>query len=165
MNIRPAKIDDALSISQIYNYYVENTVVTFEEEPVSKGEMEKRIKDVYASSLPWLVAEENNEIYGYAYATKWKARAAYRYSVEVTVYLHHKFIGNGLGSMLYASLFEALQKLEVNAVIGGIALPNDASEALHEKFGMQKVAHFKGVGFKFSKWVDVAYWEKELNAS
>jgi L-amino acid N-acyltransferase YncA len=164
MEIRPAKINDALSISEIYNYYVANSVISFEEEAVSESEMQHRISEVNSSSLPWLVADNNSEILGYAYATRWKARAAYRYSVEITIYLHNKFTGKGLGSKLYASLFEALQDVGVNVVIGGVALPNPASVALHEKFGLEKVAHFKKVGFKFGKWVDVAYWQKELNA-
>jgi L-amino acid N-acyltransferase YncA len=164
MEIRPAKINDALSISEIYNYYVANSVISFEEEAVSESEMQHRISEVNSSSLPWLVADNNSEILGYAYATRWKARAAYRYSVEITIYLHNKFTGKGLGSKLYSSLFEALQDSGVNAVIGGVALPNPASVALHEKFGMEKVAHFKKVGYKFGQWVDVAYWQKELNA-
>lgn len=163
MNIRPVKTEDALRISEIYNYCIENTVITFEEDPVSESEMLRRIQDINASFLPWLVAEQENELLGYAYATKWKARAAYRYSVEITVYLHNAFTAKGLGTKLYTSLFEALENLEVNAVIGGIALPNSASIALHEKFGMEKVAHFKKVGYKFCNWIDVAYWEKELN--
>lgn len=164
MEIRSATINDALSISEIYNYYVVNSVVTFEEEPVSQQEMQNRISEVHSCSLPWLVAESSNNILGYAYGTKWKARAAYRHSVEITIYLRNGLAGKGLGSQLYAALFEALRSKDINAVIGGIALPNPVSVALHEKFGMEKVAHFKNVGCKFGKWVDVAYWQKELNA-
>ncbi len=97
-----------------------------------------------------------------AYAVLWKARSAYRFSVEITVYVAPGMAGRGIGSMLYSHLFAALQPLGVHAVIGGIALPNEASIALHEKFGMEKVAHFQQVGFKFNRWIDVGYWERIL---
>jgi len=118
--------------------------------------------DVTASSLPWLVAEQAGGIVGYACATKWKARSAYRFSVETTVYLADGLAKQGLGSRLYDELFRLLKAQGIHAAIGGIALPNDASVALHEKFGMRKVAHFEQVGFKFGKWVDVGYWERFL---
>src|SRR4029450_10891594 len=113
-------------------------------------------------SPPCLVAESGAGVVGYAYATKWKARSAYRFSVETTVYLAAGLGRRGLGSRLYEELFRVLKEKGVHAAIGGIALPNDASVALHEKFGMRKVAHFEQVGFKFGKWVDVAYWERIL---
>ncbi len=98
-------------------------------------------------------------MYGYAYASEWKSRCAYRYSVETTVYLHPDARGKGIGTLLYQELIRKLSKLELHAAIGGIALPNDASVALHEKIGFKKAAHFKQVGYKFNKWVDVGYWE------
>lgn len=165
MNIRPVRNEDAQSICEIYNYYVENSVITFEEASVSERNMRQRIQDIKRSLLPWLVVEDSDQVLGYSYATEWRARSAYRFSVEITIYLHHKFTSNGIGSRLYKSLFEALQKTEVRAVIAGIAIPNAASIALHEKLGMEKVAHFKNVGYKFGKWIDVAYWELELNVS
>lgn len=94
---------------------------------------------------------------GYAYASKWKGRCAYRYSVEVSVYLHAEQSGQGMGTALYSALFKQLSELGYHVAIGGIALPNAASVALHEKFGMKKVAHFKEIGFKFGQWVDVGY--------
>jgi phosphinothricin acetyltransferase len=160
--IRNATAEDADAIAEIYNSYVEKTVVTFEEEPVSGDEMRRRMADVEASSLPWLVAEEGERIVGYAYATKWKARSAYRFSVETTVYLAEGLGKQGIGSRLYEELFRRLKGQGIHAAIGGIALPNFGSVALHEKFGMRKVAHFEQVGFKFGKWVDVAYWERIL---
>jgi phosphinothricin acetyltransferase len=161
-SLRTATAADSDAIAAIYNHYVAHTVVTFEEEPVSANEMRRRMDDVFASSLPWLVAESDGRIGGYAYATKWKARSAYRFSVEITVYLADGLGKQGLGSRLYEELFRRLKGQGIHAVIGGIALPNFASVALHEKFGMRKVAHFEQVGFKFGKWVDVAYWEKIL---
>lgn len=162
--IRQVKKEDAYNIAKIYNYYIENTSVTFELKPVSTPEMEQRIEDACNSGLPWLVAENNGHIIGYCYASKWKGRCAYRYSVEVTVYLDFSITSQGWGTMLYEQLLTQLKSLQVHAVIGGIALPNEASVALHEKFGMKKVAHFKEVGRKFENWVDVGYWQCILNA-
>ena len=161
--IRVATAADADHIAEIYNHYIANTVVTFEEEPVAGAEMRRRMEDVFGASLPWLVAASGGRITGYAYATKWKARSAYRFSVETTVYLADGFGRQGLGSRLYEELFRLLSEKGIHAAIGGIALPNDASVALHEKFGMRKVAHFEQVGFKFGTWVDVGYWQRFLS--
>ena len=160
--IRLAKAEDAAEIANIYNYYVANTAVTFEEAPVCVDEMSKRIQERISLGLPWLVTEKKGAIQGYAYASKWKARNAYRHSVEVTVYLSHLATSQGWGSQLYQQLFKQLKQSPVHAAIGGIALPNKASVALHEKFGMKKVAHFEEVGFKFNQWVDVGYWQIKL---
>jgi phosphinothricin acetyltransferase len=117
MTIRLAHSSDATSIDEIYNYYIANTAVTFEENPISALDIETRIEETKAKGLPWLVAEDDRgnsaEVIGYAYASKWKGRCPYRHSVEVTVYLSH-------------------------AAIGGISLPNEASVALHEKLGIKK---------------------------
>ena len=160
--IRIAEISDAPAIAGIYNHYVANTAISFEEQPVSAEQMAERMLEVSALSLPWLVAEESSKVLGYAYASKWKARSAYRFSVETSVYLQHGATGQGMGSRLYEVLFGTLQERGVHVAIGGIALPNEASISLHEKFGMKKVAHFAQVGFKFGKWVDVGYWQKVL---
>ena len=111
--------------------------------------------------LPWLVAEgPAQECAGYAYAgRRHKNRCAYRHSVEVTVYVEPEAVGAGWGTQLYAGLFAALRQTAAHFAVGGIALPNDASVALHEKFGMRKVAHFSEVGFKFDRWIDVGYWQ------
>lgn len=157
--IRPATLQDAEAITSIYNHYVLNTVVTFEEQAVSATEMGERISETASAGLPWLVIEQAGAVVGYAYASKWKGRCAYRFTVEATVYLAPDAGRQGLGTRLYAALFAELKKKSVHVVIGGIALPNAASIALHEKFGLQKVAHFKEVGFKFERWVDVGYWQ------
>lgn len=157
--IRTATPQDAEAIAGIYNHYIENTVVTFEEEPVSPQDFSRRIGDVLSASLPWLVAEQDGTILGYAYATPWKQRSAYRFSAEATIYLQHTSGGQGIGSRLYGALLPMLRQRGIHAVMGGIALPNSASVALHEKFGFRKVAHFEETGFKFGRWVDVGYWE------
>ncbi|MDQ6892619.1 MAG: N-acetyltransferase family protein [Acidobacteriota bacterium] len=160
--IRSASLADAASIARIYNFYVRETIVTFEEEAVSEGEMAARLRQVEEASLPWLAAEEAGEVSGYAYATAWKSRRGYRFSAEVTVYVDQARGGRGIGSALYERLLPTLQALGIHAAMGGIALPNAASVALHEKFGFDKVAHFREVGLKFDRWIDVGYWEKVL---
>mgnify|MGYP001812776637 CR=1 FL=1 len=160
--IRPAIAADAAAIAGIYNHYIAHTVVTFEEDPVSGGEIAARIGETGEAGLPWLVAEEGGAVVGYAYASKWKGRCAYRYSVEVTVYLAPGSDGRGLGTSLYRELFDRLRQCGMHTAMGGISLPNPASVALHEKFGMEKVAHFREVGFKFDRWVDVGYWQGTL---
>jgi phosphinothricin acetyltransferase len=158
--IRSAHPSDAEAIVGIYNHYVTNTTITFEEQPVSAEEMQRRIDVIQAAGLPWLVLEEAEQLLGYAYASKWKERSAYRYSVEISVYLKHGIQARGLGSRLYEALFSALAARGVHAAMGGIVLPNDASVRLHEKFGMKQVAHFEQVGYKFGQWLDVGYWQK-----
>lgn len=160
--VRMATVADAESMIAIYNHYVEETVVTFEEQRVSAEDMAQRIADVRSASLPWLVAERADQLLGYAYATKWRARSAYRFSSEITVYVAPEQIGRGLGSQLYGALFPRLAACGLHAVMGGIALPNAASIALHEKFGLKKVAHFSEVGLKFGRWIDVGYWQGTL---
>ncbi len=156
--IRTATIQDAKEICEIYNYYILNSIVTFEEEIVAVSEMNNRIEQITAK-LPWIVYEESGELLGYAYASEWKSRCAYKHSVESTVYLKPGAMGKGIGSKLYDELINRLKKIKVHAVIGGIALPNESSIALHEKFGFKKIGQFKEVGFKFEKWIDVGYWE------
>jgi L-amino acid N-acyltransferase YncA len=160
--LKSASAADAESIARIYNYYVQHTVITFEEEPVSAQTMATRIADIQSLSLPCLVAEMENVIVGYAYATKWKVRSAYRYSVETTIYLEHGRQGHGIGSTLYSGLLRILRERGIHVAIGGAALPNDASAALHEKLGFEHVATFRQVGFKHDRWVDVAYWQMVL---
>lgn len=149
---------DAPQICDIYNYYVRETVITFEEAPVAEREMAGRIAEI-TTRLPWFVWEADGEIIGYAYASAWKGRAAYRHSVESSVYLAPHVTGKGVGTKLYAALIDELRQRGLHCVIGGAALPNPASVALHEKLGFAKVAEFREVGFKLGRWVDVGYWQ------
>jgi phosphinothricin acetyltransferase len=159
--IRPASERDADQIAAIYNHYVEHTVITFEEELVPVAEMAQRIACVTAQ-YPWLVLEHEQEICGYAYGTRWRERASYRFAVESTVYLAPARTGQGLGTTLYAALLEQLREAGFHCVLGGIALPNEASVALHEKLGFRKVAELKDVGRKLDRWIDVGYWQLML---
>lgn len=161
--IRTAVPADARVVAEIYNHYVLHTVVSFEEEPVSPTAMSERIEAAGVHSLPWLVAERNGEVAGYAYAIRWRARHAYRHSVEVSAYVAPERGGQGIGSALYGHLLPVLADGGIHAAMGGIVLPNQASVALHEKFGFHKVAHFREVGFKFGRWIDVGYWQRILH--
>jgi L-amino acid N-acyltransferase YncA len=161
MTIRSVERNDVEAITAIYNYYIENTIITFEEEMISVSEMASRIEAI-SIKYPFLVYEENGTIAGYAYATPWKVRSAYRYSAENTIYLHPDAKGKGIGSALFQKFLDEINKTGLHALIGGIALPNNASVALHEKFGFKKVAQFEETGFKFGKWIDVGYWELKL---
>ncbi|MBN2010010.1 N-acetyltransferase [candidate division KSB1 bacterium] len=160
--IRDAFPTDAIAICDIYNHYVLNTIITFEESPISLIEMVDRINEVQ-EKFPWIVAQHNDDVIGFAYASSWKSRCAYKYSVESTVYLEYDRTGKGLGTALYSKLLEQIKLLNLHAVIGGIALPNPGSVALHEKFGFKNVAQFEQVGYKFNTWIDVGYWELILD--
>ena len=162
--MRAAVKADAEGICLIYNHYIRTTAISFEETPVTPAEMAGRIDEVISGFLPWLVEEQDGRIVGYCYATKWKARAAYRHSVETTVYLAHDIVGKGVGTALYRELLRQLKESGKHVAIGGIALPNEASVRLHEKLGFKKVAEFLEVGSKFDRWVNVGYWETFLQA-
>lgn len=156
--IRRATIDDATQLCDIYNHYVLETPITFEEHPVTVEDMAQRVQDTL-ESLPWFVWEEGQRLVGFCYASKWKGRCAYRHSVESTVYLRPDAMGRGIGSQLYSALLDDLRQRRFHTVIGGIALPNLPSVGLHEKFGFEKVAEFRQVGNKFGRWIDVGYWQ------
>jgi phosphinothricin acetyltransferase len=159
ISIRIACPGDAEAVAAIYNHYVATSTATFELAPVDAAGMAARIAEVAAHGLPWLVAEESSAILGYAYAGRWRTREGYRHSVETSIYLAAGATGRGCGARLYRELLGMLPARGVHAVIGGIALPNHASEALHERLGFEPVARFREVGRKFGQWIDVAYWQ------
>jgi len=156
--IREAKFSDARMIAEIYNYYILNTIITFELAPITPQEIVTRMEK-YKDVGPYLVYEENGEVIGYAYVSKFRERKAYEHSVESTIYLKNGFGGKGLGSKLYSELLSRVSSKR-HAIIGGIALPNEESIKLHEKCGFRKVGHFSEVGRKFGKWIDVGFWQK-----
>ncbi len=162
VTIRDAQSGDNAQLSDLYNHYVLNSVTTFEEDPVNAEEMGSRVQDVVSWKLPWIVLMADDELIGYACAVPWKWRTAYRHSVETTIYLRQGHLGHGLGVKLYAELIARLRAAGMHTAMGGIALPNDPSVALHEKLGFEKVAHFAEVGNKFDRWVDVGYWQLML---
>ena len=160
--IRSVTINDAEAITNIYNYYVVSHIATFVEEPVSVTYFKNKIEKI-TKNFPWFVFEENNRIVGYAHGNFWNTRSAYGKTAEVSIYLDVNVGGKGIGSQLYNNLIRVLIEKGFHVLIGGISLPNKASVALHEKFGFTKVAHFKEVGYKFNKWVDVGYWQLTVN--
>ncbi len=156
--LRPVRPDDALAIADIYNHYILNSPATFEEAPLAAVEMQQRIEET-TKKFPWYVCEEDSRVTGYAYARQWRERAAYRHSVEVSTYLDPSAVGKGRGSALLDAILVELRRRGFHCVMGGVSLPNDASVALLQKFGLRQVAHFKEVGYKFDRWIDVGYWQ------
>ncbi len=160
--IRPAAAEDASTICRIYNHYIENTVITFEEEPITPEEIALRMASIREKGFPWIVAEVSGEITGYAYASPWRVRKAYRFSSESTIYVSPDARRQGLGEALYRKLIEILKSNGYHRLYGVVALPNESSQRLHEKLGFRKVAHLSETGYKFSRWIDVGYWELSL---
>lgn len=159
--IRQATLQDAEAIKDIYNVYINETVITLEDTSIDTAEMTKRMEDVIMS-YPFLVFEEEEQILGYAYAGKWRKRIGYKYCVENSIYLHPSAKGKRIGTMLMVKLLEELKTRDIKYVIGCITLPNPISEALHEKFNFKKVGHFPKVGYKFDQWLDVGFWQLNL---
>ena len=156
--IRDATAADAAAIAAIYAPLVTDTIVSFEEEPPSTAEMAQRI----AAAHVWLVAEEDGEVVGYAYAARFHPRAAYRWSAEASIYLAPEGRGRGVGKQLVTELLDRLRAMGFVNVFGGVALPNPASERLLESFGFKEVAHWEHVGFKFEAWHDVSWHQLTL---
>ncbi len=159
--IREVQTRDVTALCEIYNYYVEHTIVTFGTDPLREDEMAETIVTA-GPSLPCLVWEDpdTSQITGYAACSAWKSRCSYQHSLETTIYLRHGTGGHGVGTLLYGELLARVQGAGYHTVLGGIALPNAASVALHEKLGFEKVAQLREVGYKFDQWVDVGYWQK-----
>lgn len=160
--IRLVELRDIPALCEIYNHYVEHTVATFEELTVSEQELAHRVSLV-GRHFPWLVYEDEGEVAGFAYGNYWKARSAYRYSLETTIYLDQARCGRGIGKCLYADLLGRLRAMPgVHRLLACISLPNESSVALHESLGYRKIGHFSEVGRKFDRWIDVGYWELRL---
>lgn len=161
--IRPVSLDDAQRICEIYNYFIENTVITFEEKSLSPDLMSERIKAI-SESFPYLVYESQGRLIGYAYAARFRPREAYRYTAELSIYVDNDCQRQGAGSALMEALLEELRRRNFHSATGIIALPNEKSVRLHERFGFIKTGHIKEVGFKFNKWIDVGYWQLPLDS-
>ena len=156
--IRGATVADAAAVAEVYAQYVLDTVVSFEEQPPTAGEMADRI----AGEHVWLVAELAGQVVGFAYGAPHRARPAYRWSVEVSVYLAPQATGRGLGRALYGELLPLLGRLGYVSAYAGITLPNAASVGLHEAMGFAPVGVFRDVGFKHGAWHDVGWWQLAL---
>ncbi|MFM0585129.1 GNAT family N-acetyltransferase [Streptococcus suis] len=161
INIRSAQIEDAADLVAIYAPYVEDTAITFETEVPTVEAFASRIEKTL-EKFPYLVAVEEGKVVGYAYASTYYARAAYDWTVELSVYVSREARGKGIGSLLYDALEEELTARGFKNFLACIALPNAASIALHEKRGYERVAHFKKVGYKFGTWHDIVWLQKSL---
>jgi phosphinothricin acetyltransferase len=157
ITVRPATPDDAASMQAIYAPIVEQTAVSFELTPPTTDDFAERI-EATTRDLPWLAAEADHSVVGYAYASHHRARAAYRWSVDTSVYVVDRWRGRGVATALYHSLINDLRKLGYVSAYAGIALPNDGSVRLHEKSGFVAIGRFPTVGFKHGSWHDVGWW-------
>ena len=159
--IRLARAADAAEVAAIYEPYVTSSAISFEVEAPTPIEMERRIESVLAIA-PWLVCEAAGNVVGYAYASRHRERAAYKWSTDVTVYVradHHRL---GIGRDLYRCLFSLLRIQGFFVAHAGVTLPNEASIGLHESFGFQPVGVYRGVGWKLGTWFDVGWWQLAL---
>jgi L-amino acid N-acyltransferase YncA len=159
--IRLATEDDAPAIAAIYAPYVRDTAISFELEPPEASDFRLKIRDVLKLA-PWLVREDDGIVVGYAYATSFRPRRAYRFTVESSVYVRGDMRGRGVGRSLYEDLMRRLEAQGFKRVIGGMTVPNAASAALHAALGFERVGTFHEVGFKFGRWHDVEFWERRL---
>jgi L-amino acid N-acyltransferase YncA len=160
-SVRLATERDAEQIAAIYAPNVTDTIISFELEPPTADEMRRRI-EVTLQRYPWLVCERQGQVLGYAYAGAHGSRAAYQWSVDVSVYVHEGTRQRGVGRAVYASLFAALQLQGFYNVYAGATLPNPASVGLHESVGFQRVGVYRGVGYKLGAWHDVVWWHLPL---
>ena len=157
--IRPAGPADAEAIAAIYRPYVEGSRISFEEQAPDAAEIMRRM----SSPLhPWLIAEEDERLLGFASSSPFRTRRAYRWVVESGIYLVPEAKGRGIGRALLSKLVELLERQGYVAVIGAIALPNDASVALHERLGFVHTGTYREVGFKLGEWIDVGLWQRDL---
>lgn len=158
--LRPASVEDAAAIAAIYQPYVTDSVASFEAVPPDADEMARRM--LVAPRLPWLVAEREGWVVGYCYASPHHPRAAYRWSVDCSVYLDPREQRQGTGRRLYDRLLAVLRELGYVTVFAGISLPNDASVRLHEAVGFTAVGIKRDAGFKHGAWRDVGWWQRGL---
>lgn len=166
LQIRDIDLQDAAAIADIYNYYIRETVITFEMDPVDAKTIQTRIEGTTGRGHPYLVMELDGSVIGYAYADQWRSRIAYQHTVETAIYLAHDATGEGRGFQLYKALIDRLRDDgKYHAVIGGLTLPNPASERLHAKLGFQQVATFPQVGRKFDQWLDVKFMQLLLDTN
>ena len=156
--IRPVEEKDIQQICDIYNWYVRESVITFDLEEKKVEDLSRELQ-LISQDFPVLAVVQDDVVMGYAYANRWKARRAYDRTVESSIYMQPDYTSKGLGYHLYLNLINQLKKKGIHSIIAGISLPNVTSVRLHEKMGFHKVAHFREIGYKFGKWVDVGHWE------
>ena len=150
--------EDAERCAAIYAPYVTDTAISFETDPPTAAEMARRMAEAHA----WVVLVADGEVVGYAYGGPFMARAAYQWSAGVSVYLDGSRRRTGAGRALYTALFDRLARQGIRTVLGGVALPNEASEGLHVALGFEPVGTYRRVGWKHGRWHDVAWYQKDL---
>jgi L-amino acid N-acyltransferase YncA len=160
--IRLADEQDTAGIAEVYRPYVEGSRISFEEQAPDAAEMERRIVGDIPGFHPWLVAEDDGRILGFASSSPFRSRRAYRWSVETGLYLAAGAHGRGIGKGLLSTLTDLLERQGYVAAIGAIALPNDLSVRLHEALGFKPAGTYRGTGFKMGEWLDVGLWQKDL---
>ncbi len=163
LEIRLIELSDAPSTLEIYKPYVLNTIISFEYEVPGLDEWVKRIEE-FTQDFPWLVASHNDKIIGYAYASKHRHRTAYQWSCESAIYLATEAHGNGVGRMLYETLFGLLQLQGYYNMYAGISLPNEKSVEFHKALQFEEIGVFKKIGFKHGNWHDTVWFQRALNA-
>ena len=157
--IRNIKLSDAESISNLYNYYIENTITTFATEKMTIEDTSQKIQHILQQEYPFIVYEENGEIVGYAHLSTFRWHGAYDITAETTIYLQPNQQQNGIGSLLYAELIKRAEEQGFHSLIGVLSLPNDASQGLHRKFRFRQTGVLKEAGQKFGKLIDVEFWQ------
>ncbi|HUE79247.1 MAG TPA: GNAT family N-acetyltransferase [Sphingomicrobium sp.] len=160
--IRLAEQDDAAAIAEVYRPYVENSRVSFEEQAPDAAAMARRIAGDRPGFHPWLIAEDDGRALGFASSSPFRSRRAYRWSVEIGIYLAPDAAGRGLGRKLLGTLVDLLERQGYVAAIGAIALPNEPSVRLHQALGFVHAGTYRGTGFKMGQWMDVDLWQKDL---
>eukprot|EP00698_Gefionella_okellyi_P016516 TRINITY_DN472_c0_g1_i2.p1 TRINITY_DN472_c0_g1~~TRINITY_DN472_c0_g1_i2.p1 ORF type:complete len:182 (-),score=17.45 TRINITY_DN472_c0_g1_i2:144-689(-) len=164
ISVRAAQEHDFPSITDIYAWHVRESTATFEEVPPSVNEMRSRWYAIMNDAHPYLVAVQNDHLLGYAYATTYRPRSAYRYSVEASVYLSNDCIGKGVGSLLLASLLDELRaRGKARQVVAVLGTDNVQSSGLFKKFGFKDVGVLKSIGFKHGKWLDRAFMQLDMD--
>ena len=163
VTIREGHIDDLPALTEIYNYYIIHTPITFDVQPYEPaGRRGWFDEHAPAGRHRLLVAEEDRRILGCATSSRWRPKAAYDTTVESSVYCHPTATGRGIGTQLYTALFAAIADQDVHRIVAGMTLPNAGSMALHERLGFTRVGEFKEVGRKFGRYWDVAWFERPM---
>jgi phosphinothricin acetyltransferase len=162
--IRPATLDDLAALTDIYNYYVVNTTVTFDLRPFAPEERRGWFDEHAAAGRHRMIvaAARDGSVIGYATTSRWRPKAAYDTTVESSVYCHPAAVGHGVGTALYVALFDAIAAEDIHRIVAGVSLPNPSSIKLHERLGFHPVGVFGAVGRKFNKYCDVAWFERPL---
>lgn len=163
MGLRPVKPEDAERIAQIYAPYVENTAISFEYVPPVAAEILSRIQKVLQRGYPYIVLEEEGQVLGYAYASAFREREAYKYTCETSIYVDQAHRRAGTGQILYSALLSLLKIQGYATAVAGTTTPNPQSSNFHRKMGFQPIGEFKNVGYKFGTWHSAEFFEMTIN--